>query len=232
MAPDPVVETSRKAPSMPAKEKECQTVIYLVRHARSEWNGTHRVTGQLNPDLSTEGLEQVRWLARLFANMRLHGVYASDLSRSVDTAFAVASGQGLTVEQLPGLRELHFGVLQGRFRDERDPNAHAMWRARNRNKSSYRAPGSEVMSDLAARVIPCVDRIRQEMTGRNCLIVGHRSTNRVILGTLMGWPREDWWPLRLRSRWVYEIRLSTPSQLSSIRLTAGPPYRRIDGLKT
>lgn len=208
------------------------STIYLVRHAQSLWNGTRRISGQLNPELSNKGLEQTTWLMRLFDDRPLDRIYSSDLKRAVQTAAVVAHAKGLSVEEKPALRELHLGVLQGRYRDERDPEAFATWQQRAGAIHLFRPEGGETMGDLVARVLPCLAAIMSEATGRSCLIVGHRSTNRVILGALMNWSEDRWWSLRLRSRFVYRIELdSEPRKLTSIRLSANLPYSFINGLE-
>jgi broad specificity phosphatase PhoE len=208
------------------------TVLYVIRHARSVWNGTHRVSGQLDPELSPEGYEQAQSIARFFADRQLDAIFTSDLLRAIETARPVADQKGLTVHQSPALRELHFGSLQGRYRDARDPEALALWEERARSKDTFRAPGGETMAELTTRVVSCMSEIRRESRGRPALIVGHRSTNRVILGSLMQWPQDVWWTLRLRSRWIYEIRLNETPTLTSFRLAAAPPYRSAEGLET
>lgn len=96
------------------------SIVYLARHAQSLWNGTRKVGGQLNLELSEKGLEQTKWLARLFDNRPLDRIYASDLKRAAQTAGAVAKVTDLSVQEKPALRKFHFGVLQGRYRDQRD----------------------------------------------------------------------------------------------------------------
>lgn len=60
-----------------------------------------------------------------------------------------------------------------------------------------------------------LQRILRESAGKSILLVGHRSTNRVILAYLLGWPPEAAVRLNLRSRFLYQIdRGETPQVIS------------------
>ena len=56
--------------------------------------------------------------------------------------------------------------------------------------------------------------ILQEHLGQRILIVGHRATNRVLLGTLLAWPRERWAELRLRNKYFYRIRIGATTDIA------------------
>lgn len=177
--------------------------IYLVRHARSEWNGTRRISGQQNPPLAAEGVAHAACLARALREVPIEAVYSSTLQRSVDTARPAAEERGLPVRRREALRELCCGILEGRVRDTSDPEALALWEAWSRDRVSSRLPGGESYEDLAARVAPCLEEILG--SGECALVVGHRRTNAVILALLMGWPLEEAARLRLRARYLYEL---------------------------
>lgn len=193
--------------------------IFLVRHGRSEWNGQKRISGQLDPPLSPTGARQAQCLESLLRDEQLSAVYASPLSRAVETAEPTAASHRLAVKTCDALKEIHFGVLQGRFRDGRDPEAQRLWAEREKEKLHYRVPGGETFLELETRVMPCLqDILRQEGTA---LIVGHRSTNRVILRELMRWPLDTALGLDLRSKYLYEIVPGESPRINTIRLDNG-----------
>ena len=51
------------------------------------------------------------------------------------------------------------------------------------------------------------------------LIVGHRATNRVLLGTLLEWPRERWHEIRLRNKHFYRVCLDVPPVVDTYTLS-------------
>lgn len=196
--------------------------IFLVRHGLSEWNGQKRISGQLDPPLSPMGVRQAQCLKSLLRDEQLSAVYASPLSRAVETAAPTAALHRLAVKTCEALKEIHLGILQGRFRDERDAEAQRLWAEREKEKLHYRVPGGETFLELETRVVPCLqDILRQEGT---VLIVGHRSTNRVILRKLMRWPLNVASELDLRSKYLYEIVPGESPRINTIRLDDGHKY--------
>ncbi|MDZ4862337.1 MAG: histidine phosphatase family protein [Gemmatimonadota bacterium] len=195
-------------------------IVFLARHGQSLWNRRKLVTGQHDPALAPEGEAQAQDLAVLLRDVALSAVYASDLSRSRETARVVADEQGREVRQLPALRELHFGTMQGRFRDERDPEVATLWRARKADPLRFCAPGGESFADLITRVrFPVRQILKAHPTG-TVLIVGHRNTNRAILATLLGWAPEQAVTAVVRHDCLYRLRMGTPPGVSPIRFSS------------
>ncbi|MFO0697821.1 MAG: histidine phosphatase family protein [Nitrospira sp.] len=181
------------------------TIVYLVRHGESFLNRDKRVSGQLDPSLSPEGIQHSLALADQLRGVRLTGIYTSALTRTIETARPTAESHGLPIRRTVALNELHFGVLEGRFRDDRDPEAKALWDARTRNKRHYRFPGGERFLDLAERVTASLKNILADEDGGTILIIGHRNTNRVLFGMLMQQPEEQWTDVDLKSNRFYQI---------------------------
>ena len=195
------------------------TTLYLARHGQSEWNNQSRVTGQLNPGLSLKGLQQSEAVAQCLHDEDLAAIYTSVLQRTIHTALPTASAKKLLINSLPALNEMNLGVLQGRFRDERDPQAQAMWAQVHADMWGYQVPGAESYHDLMHRVADALQDILQKHRGRRILIVGHRNTNRVLMGKLLDWPRERWPELRLRNKFFYRIRLGAKTEIATFTLS-------------
>ncbi len=207
--------------------------VYLARHGQSLWNRRTLVTGQLDPELAPEGRAQARELAALLGEVPLSAVYSSTLSRSRETARPVAEVHGLDVREIPALRELHLGALQGRFRDNRDPEAEALWRARKADPVGFRAPGGESFAELASRAGRAVRSILVAHPGDTVLIVGHRNTNRAILATLLGWTPEVALAAAIGHDCLYRLRMSTPPGVSAIRIsTPRTPRESIEAVRS
>ncbi len=206
------------------------TTVYLVRHGESQLNLEKRMSGQLDPALSQEGIRQSQLLADLLREARLTGIYSSSLRRTVETARPTADIHGLPIQARQALNELHLGVLEGRYRDERDQEAMKLWEERKKDKRHYRVPGGESFVDLAERVTNALKEILAAEEGGAILIVGHRNTNRVLFGLLMQRPEEEWLDLDFRSRYLYEITTGDRPQLTTIHLTGQQAGLRCEGL--
>jgi broad specificity phosphatase PhoE len=208
--------------------------IFLARHAQSELNAARLISGQLDSALTPKGVERAAGLARVLRSERLGAIYTSALRRTVETARPISKMQRVSIYPNEELNEIDMGVLQGRPRDGSDPEALALWQEWQAQKGNARVPGGESFSDLEARVIPCVREIVQRTSERPALIIGHRSTNRVILGFLMCWAREQYIAIRVRSKYLYEVvfggELRAP-KISTIRLDLGHEGDRYAGFR-
>ena len=104
---------------------------YLVRHAQTVWNHENRIQGHADPPLSPLGLEQTKRLGEYFASRSIGALYTSQLTRSVQTAHAIASQTGLTPMFEPALAEILLGIWEGLTPEEvnaRFGEAYETWR--------------------------------------------------------------------------------------------------------
>ena len=101
------------------------------------------------------------------------------------SAIRVEMQAGLAIVSLPAFNEINVGVLQGRYRDERDPEAQALWAQWQAALWDFRVPGGERFDEFTARVSAALQTILHRHDGQRVLIVGHGATNRVLLGTLL-----------------------------------------------
>ena len=204
------------------------TTLYLARHGQSEWNNQGLVTGQLDPGLSDKGVQQSQALAQCLLDEPLNAIYASELQRTIDTAQPTATAKGMAIVSLPALNEIDMGVLQGRHRDASDPEARALWAQWQADLWGYHVAGGERMDEFAQRVEAALQALLQRHRGERLLIVGHRATNRVLLGTLLGWPRERWGEIRLRNKFFYRVEPGEPARIATFTLSGSKTGQCVD----
>jgi broad specificity phosphatase PhoE len=216
--------------NLAVKDHATPTTLYLARHGQSEWNNQSRITGQSDIGLSDKGIVQSQALAQCLQGVALDAIYTSALKRTVATAQPTAAEHGLTMVSLPALNEIHMGVLQGRLRDERDPEAQTLWKAWQADLWNGSVPGGEGFGELAQRVLAAIDGILQRHAGQSVLVVGHRGTNRVVLGHLLGWPRERWGELGMRNKHCYRLRLGATPEVATFTLGGSKNGRCEEGL--
>ncbi len=84
--------------------------LYLIRHGRTPSNVALLLdTAFPGADLDDVGRAQAERLVTTLADAPLEAVFASDLVRTQQTAAPLAAARGLSVEVLPGLREIQAG---------------------------------------------------------------------------------------------------------------------------
>jgi len=205
--------------------------VFLMRHGQSEWNEIERISGQLDPSLYQKGKQQAEILGIVLRCEMLSAIYTSTLTRTIETAQPSALYHRLTIQTEEALKEMSFGIIQGRFRDQRDPEAQRIWEEREKNELLHKVPGGETFLDLEQRVNCCLKEISRKEAGGVVLIVGHRHANKVILGKLMHWPREYSVKLRLRPKYLYEIIPGNDPKIYTIFLKGKHQGEKHEGFK-
>ena len=171
------------------------TRIVAVRHGETIWNAQMRMQGQLDTALSAHGRWQAARAGQALRGEGIEAIVASDLSRAVDTARAIADVVGLEVATDTGLREHSFGEFQGHTYAEIDarwPAEAARWR---RHEPDFGPVGGETLVDFFARAVDALTRIAAAARGRSICIVTHggvldclyRAAARVDLGAARTW---------------------------------------------
>jgi probable phosphoglycerate mutase len=162
------------------------TRLFLVRHGATQLTAENRFSGAVGVDLSDEGRRQVQCLARRLADDAITAVYASPLSRTVETAEILAKLHGLTLVRRDGLREISHGRWEGLTRsevEERFPGEYEEWES---DPFTFAPDGGESGLAVLARALPVVREIVLAHQGKNVLVVSHKATLRLILSSLLG----------------------------------------------
>ncbi len=149
------------------------TRIIAIRHGETAWNVDTRIQGHLDIPLNDTGRLQAQRMARALQDEPITAVYASDLSRALETARHLAQPLGLDVQQEQGLRERHFGSFEGKTFVEIEgllPEQARRWRQRD---PAFTPDGGESLLDLQRRVVETAERLAARHTGELIALVGH-----------------------------------------------------------
>jgi len=165
--------------------------LWLVRHAEPAWPDGLAL-GHSDVGLSGRGWESARGLGEHFRSHHLQAVVASDLRRSLETAWCIAAPHGLPVEGWPELREIDFGTWEGKHLADlwaEDPGAARGWEADARNLP----PGfGETFEAFEARIRQAIDRLLR-MESANIVVVAHGGSLRVLGALLTDSPFGQAW---------------------------------------
>ena len=182
------------------------TEIIIIRHGETEWNKTGRFQGHSDVPLSAEGRAQAAMLGENLAVDHVDMIYASDLTRAMETAAPLAQRFGLEVISDPQLRELNFGAWEGRnFNDVNAENPNAM---KNFYTDPEQAdiPESEPFPEFQRRVAGRVREIVAHERGKRVVIVSHGASIRILLADLLSMPIRSIWHLSQLNTAVNKIR--------------------------
>lgn len=174
------------------------TRIILVRHGRAAVE-PGRICGRLDPPLSVAGRTEIARVARWLSRVGFGTVHASPARRAQESARLLARGRDVTVREVPELREVDFGRLEGLTWGEavdREPAACAAWLSQPHQVAF---PSGEGFEDVRARVRSALAALLERHAGQVLLVVAHAGPNRAILAEALGVPPEAAFALGQRS---------------------------------
>ena len=88
--------------------------FWFLRHGETDWNAQNLSQGNVDIPLNETGLAQARSAALLLRDKGIKAIISSPLSRAKVTADIAAAQLNLPVEIDEGLREVAFGVQEGK----------------------------------------------------------------------------------------------------------------------
>jgi probable phosphoglycerate mutase len=149
------------------------TRLCIVRHGETDWNAAKRLQGQVDIPLNDVGQAQAAATAAGLAGQRFDAIYSSDLLRAWQTAQPIAAVLGLGVNAAPGLRERHYGRMQGLTSADarqRFPDLSAAYAARD---PQHDLEGGETLARFAERVARTIADLAAAHAGQTLLLVAH-----------------------------------------------------------
>ena len=195
------------------------TRVFLIRHGESEWNQSHRYTGQRDLPLSNLGREQASRLAERLKDEGLTAIYSSPLRRAYDTAAAIGRLAHLPVIAESGLKEINHGLWEGlttRQVGEKFPSEYCRWRTQ---PHTVVMPQGESLADVAERAETVLHRILAEQPGGTVAISSHDAVLRVLLLTALALPLDHFWTWDFENASVSVIEARHDVDAPSFHLT-------------
>jgi 2,3-bisphosphoglycerate-dependent phosphoglycerate mutase len=158
--------------------------LLLARHGQTVWHAENRYAGgHSDIDLTPAGVLQAERLAAWARKRGVDEVVASPLRRAVETARPSALACETELEIIDDLREVGFGVAEGRTLDELDPDVAARFRA---DPAAHPFPGAELPAAAAHRAAETLRALAARRS--TVLVVAHNTLLRLGLCTLIGLP--------------------------------------------
>ena len=157
------------------------TKIFLVRHGEVANADERCYNGHYDVDLSAEGLRQMKAIADRLKDMAIKVVYSSDLQRASKGAKVIAERHSIKPTALKELRELNYGIWEGRRLDEIRSLYPDDVLDRYNNIEHYRIRGGETLLEMRERILSAVNSIIDRHKGDNVVIVSHGGVNRIVL---------------------------------------------------
>ena len=172
------------------------TIVYLVRHAQSDFSVREEMIRPLTP----EGWESRPKVTECLWNEGIEAIYSSPYKRALDTISDFAGKKQLPVVECSGLGERGAGtgwvtVEEFWYREEKS------W-----HDPAFVFEGEESIGEVRARICPAFDQILSENIGRKIAVAGHGTAFSVLLNSLdPTFDFEDYRRLCPRNPWIIKL---------------------------
>jgi broad specificity phosphatase PhoE len=179
--------------------------VFLVRHAETAWNRDRRYQGWSDTPLSEIGRAQAAAVGTELASAGIAAVYASPLSRALETGEAIARPLGLTVQPAPAFKEMGFGSWEGQTLEAAramDPALYQRWMEAPHETV---VPGGEALKDVRARVLAGLDALREPHRGQAVCVVTHAMVSRLLILEALGLGLDRIWSVHVSPTGVSEL---------------------------
>lgn len=152
----------------------------LWRHGQTTWNVERRYQGQTDIPLDETGEAQAEYAAKRLATLKPHAIFASDLSRAIQTAAPLSELTGLNVTPDKNLRERFGGDWEG-LSDEEIRDRYP------RERATWDPPNGEATAAVADRVSGALSRITGSLAdGQLAVVVSHGAALRLGMSKVLG----------------------------------------------
>jgi alpha-ribazole phosphatase len=178
----------------------------LMRHG--EPVGGRRYRGQIDDPLSDKGWKQMQ--AAVGDAAPWTRIVSSPLARCRAFAEALAVRHGLPVQFDDRLKEVSFGIWEGKSAAEIEQEAPGTLARFKADPVNARPAGAESLEDFHTRVAAALDALLQQHAGQHVLLVGHAGVMRMALA----------WALHIPLEHAYRIEVATAS-LTRLRFDGG-----------
>ncbi|MEO7369615.1 MAG: MSMEG_4193 family putative phosphomutase [Ilumatobacteraceae bacterium] len=187
------------------------TLFLLVRH------GLTPTTGKILPGrapglhLAEAGHAQAEAAAQRVAALgRVDAVYSSPLERARETAAPIAKARALKVQVDKGLLECDFGDWTGS--ELKNLMKLPEWNTVLRAPSTFRFPNGESFTEMQARMVSTLDRLRAKHEGGVVVCVSHADTVKAAVAHAMGTHID-----------LFQRIVISPCSITAIAYSAGGP---------
>ncbi len=170
------------------------TLLGMIRHGRTAWNGEGRLTGRTDIPLTEEGRAALTGLhpPEEFNGAKWH---VSPLLRARQTA-EILNQDNAELHIEPRLIEMSFGAYEGRTLEELRADPKADMAANEDRGLDFLPPGGESPRMVQERLRPFLAELGR--TGGRHIAVAHKAVTRAVFAAAHDWNMMGRPPVKLR----------------------------------
>ncbi|MDP2368054.1 histidine phosphatase family protein [Rhodoferax sp.] len=202
--------------------------ICIARHGETDWNKSGILQGWLDVPINPHGRRQAHELAATLTAAGFAAVWTSPLARARETADIVATALGLAPPTChDGLKERHFGAVQGIPKNELAEYNPALYEQILRRNPAAQLVGGESMDEFADRVHGALMEIGARHRGGRVLVITHGWVMDVVTRHISGVPRDAVLHLKRQNGECVWVE-ATEKAVSAMRSSVEPAHSSRD----
>ncbi|WP_350344544.1 histidine phosphatase family protein [Proteinivorax tanatarense] len=156
--------------------------LILVRHGQTEWNIKKKIQGSTDTELSPQGIEEGRLVAKRLSNWDINHIYSSDLKRAAKTAQFISQyhSKPLSIDYDIRLRESCFGKWEGLTMEQVKEKYFKQYASRE--ETPYvDIPEGESFKHFSQRLEEFITEKQTQHINSNVVAVAHSAVIKTIL---------------------------------------------------
>lgn len=171
-------------------------MLYIMRHAKTDWNIRHKLQGRTDIPLNAEGRQMAEKARQAYKQVNIDICYCSPLKRALETAQIVLADRNIPIIQDERLLEMGFGQYEGLENCLEIPNCPISIVFTDPTKYEASIGGSETFPELFQRSKSFLEELVKPALAqkKDVLIVGHAAINASIICQLRNLPISEFWP--------------------------------------
>ena len=181
--------------------------IFILRHGQTEWNLQDMLQGWMNSPLTEKGKQQARNNGKFLQNRGITHIFASPLSRAVQTAEIIQKTLQVPITIIPEFKELNFGDAEGTQVSKVPVKFAATFEQRKHDKLNTSYPNGESYRDIHERALKPMKKLLA--LNATFAIVGHEGMNRILRAIATDKPLKETINDRQRHDQIVEIDAKT-----------------------
>lgn len=161
--------------------------IYLIRHGETKWNVERRFQGNLDSDLTPQGIKQLEKTGEHLKSCGITHLYASPSKRAVKSAEIINTYLGLSIETCDDLTEYGFGDFEGKTIKEVEKIHPGFFKTWKSNPLALKRDNQEHVDSFIQRISDTFSSITRSCT-EDMAVVTHTGVIAAIVSIILNIP--------------------------------------------
>ncbi len=174
------------------------TYLILIRHGETPWTKVRRFQGSTDTELTKHGKRQARAIGKCLKHYKIDTLYCSPLKRAKQTAAAIGRALGKKINYDKRLRELGYGIWEGKSAAELLSDKKSRYEKWSRGKI-VTPQGGEKMPLFRKRVGSMLKEIVRKHSGKKIAIITHGGPVKMFLYEALKLPFRSLWSFRIET---------------------------------